>query len=462
MMKLCILGNSVATSRRPQDAPLAGWGQYVEKYLTPAYSVRNYARDAMTLRDYYPTRFVDLLNMLEPGDLVAIEFGAVDQRINVPKRYHSPREFKEFLYLYVDGIRGEGAVPLLVTPSARCVFDPHGAVLDTHDGYPQLVREVAAETGAPLVDLNAITTSMLQELGWNRARQYYNWLDAGDHPNYPDGNVDSSHFNETGAREVARRFAGALEDIPGVPPGLVDPRTLTPSMFPPVVPEFTVENPESALHSPVASAAPPVHASPSPSALVSPQVKFTGKADAGTSYILFFENGTYLGGTRVGQNGVWQWRRLVGWAAGDHVLQAVAITAQGPSHATGLPFTVLDRVEPPVVAGPADGAWSGPRPRFSGTAAAGVSKVMLLEGERLIAEAAVKDDGTWSVTHPHDWRPGTYTVEFVAVFSALSSPPTRHTLRVHGIPDGNWIKESVHARVSCGDTCDHHPFAGRW
>jgi lysophospholipase L1-like esterase len=462
MMKLCVIGNSVAASRTPKEAPLAGWGQYLAEFLAPACAVRNYARDAMTLREYYPTRFVALLNLLDPGDLVAIEFGAVDQRINVPKRYHSPREFKEFLYLYVDGIRNEGAVPILVTPSARCVFDADGRVLDTHDGYPHLVREVAAETGTALLDLNGITTAMLQELGWNRARQYYNWLDAGIHPNYPDGNIDSTHFNETGAREVARLFATALQDIPDVPPGLVDPRTLTSPMFPPLIPEFTVENPESALYPAAASAAAPVFASPSPAALVSPQVKFKGKADEDTSYILFFENGTYIGGTEVGRNGAWQWRRVVSWTAGDHVLQAVGITSQGTSAAAGLPFTVLDRVEPPVVLGPADGSWSGPRPRFSGTAATGVSKVMVLQGERLIAEAAVKDDGTWSVTHPHDWRPGTYTVEFVSVFSALSSPPTPHTLKIHGIPDGNWIKESVHARESCGDACDHHPFAGRW
>ncbi len=44
----------------------------------------------MTARGYYTERLIKLLNMLEPGDVVAVDFGAVEQRINVPLRYHSP------------------------------------------------------------------------------------------------------------------------------------------------------------------------------------------------------------------------------------------------------------------------------------------------------------------------------------------------------------------------------------
>ncbi len=73
---------------------------------------------------------------------------------------------------------------------------------------------------------------------------------------------------------------------------------------------------------------------------------------------------------------------------------------------------------------------------------------MVLEGGRLIASAPVAEDGTWKVTHPHDWKPGTYTVEFVSVFSAIHSRPARLTLRVHGVPEGNWIRQSVSARAA--------------
>ncbi|MFE4089242.1 hypothetical protein [Streptomyces sp. YIM B13502] len=462
MNTFCIIGNSVATSRTPAEAPLAGWGQYLPDFLGDRYELKNFARDAMTARAYYTERLIKLLNMLGPGDVVAVDFGAVEQRINVPLRYHSPREFTELLTAYVQAISGEGAVPVLVTPTARCTFDVHGAVMDSHDGFPALIRDVAAATGAPLVDLNHYTTRLLQELGPTRARGLYRWTDAGEHPNHPDGIVDSTHFNEAGAREVARIFASALHGLPGLPPGVVAPETLQRhGVYPPVQLEFTVTNPESALYGdPVAG--PPAVTSPAPSTTVSPLQKFSGEAPPGTSYLLFFEGDTYLGGTSVNQEGRWLWRRAVAWPGGEHFLRVVGITDTGVTAAAGVPFTVRDHVEPPVVLGPREGAWSGPRPRFSGTAGPDVSKVMVLEGGRLIAEAPVRDDGTWSVRHPHDWKPGRYEVEFVSVFSALHSRPARLTLRIHGLPDDSWIRTSVSSREPCGEKCEHLPFAGTW
>ncbi|GAA3496512.1 hypothetical protein GCM10019016_036130 [Streptomyces prasinosporus] len=147
---------------------------------------------------------------------------------------------------------------------------------------------------------------------------------------------------------------------------------------------------------------------------------------------------------------------------GEHLLQAVGIVGSGVTAVARVPFTVRDHVEPPVVPGPRAGAWSGPRPRFSGTAAPDVAKVMVLEGGRLIAEAPVRDDGTWSVRHPHDWRPGRYAVEFVSVFSALRSRPTRLDMRIHGVPEDNWIRTSVTSREPCGEKCEHLPFRGTW
>ncbi|MFD8771098.1 hypothetical protein [Streptomyces sp. NPDC056721] len=463
MNKFCILGGSVATSRRPEDAPMAGWGQYVQEFLGPGYEVKNYARDAMTLRGYYTERFVRLLNSLEPGDFVAIEFGAVEQRINVPLRYHSPREFKEYLKLYAEAIRGEGAIPLVVTPAARCVFDVQGNVVDTHDGYPQYARDAAATAGAALIDLNLLTSRMLQQLGVARARGLFRWEDAGAHPNHPEGIIDSTHFNDLGAREVARLFAEAVRSAPGVGPAVVSPERLVPGDYPAVQAEFTVQNPESALAEQQRVGAPPAVDSPAHGQLVSGRPKFKGTAEPGTTYLLFFTGtGEFAGGTSVNAQGQWTWRRAVTWPAGEHVLQAVGLRDTGVSPVGAVGFLVVDQVAPPQVLGPKEGAWSGPRPRFSGTAAAGVSKVMVLESGRLIAEAPVKDDGTWSVKHPHGWRPGSYLVEFVAVFSALRSDPTALTLKVHGVPEDNWLTLSGRSRETCGAQCEHLPHEPGW
>ena len=462
MRKICIIGNSVAASRTEEEAPLAGWGQYLGTFLSGDHELRNYARDAMTLRGYFTERLATLLSVLNPGDLVLIAFGNVEQRVNQPERHHGPREFKEYLRLYAQAVQAEGALPVLVTPAARCTFDEAGNVLDTHDGYPDLTREVAAETGAALIDMTAFTTAMLAELGPTRARRLYRWLDPGEHPNHPDGIIDSSHFNEAGAREVARRLAASVLDNPGLPRDLVDPQRLAPDTFPAVLAEFTVSRPELALTMQPSLPDPPVFTSPAPGELVGAARRLTGKAPAGTDYVLFYEQGRYLGGTSVAPTGTWQWRRVVNWPAGPHTVEVLGVAGNSVSRTSAADFHVLDRLEPPQIVGPRPNAWCGPRPRFSGKAAPGVTKVMVLEHGRLIAQAPVQEDGTWRVTHAHDWRPGTYTVEFVAVFSAIHSAPAPLTLRVHGIPEDNWLHTSLSSREPCSGTCEHYPAMPTW
>ncbi|MFJ6843386.1 hypothetical protein ACIQRE_12010 [Streptomyces griseoluteus] len=462
MRKICIIGNSVAASRTEAEAPLAGWGQYLGEFLGPDYEVRNYARDAMTLRGYFTERLATLLGILAPGDLVLLAFGSVEQRVNQLNRHHGPREYKEYLRLYVEAVRGEGAVPVLVTPAVRCTFDEAGNVVGTHDGYPALTREAAAETGAALLDMDAFTTEMIAELGPTRARRLFRWLDPREHPNHPDGIIDASHFNDLGAREVARRLAMSALDVPGLPRDMIDPERLGPGPLPPVLAEFTVSRPELALTMEPALPDEPAVVSPGPGALVGAARKLSGKAPAGSDYVLFFEQGRYLGGSAVSASGTWQWRRVVNWPAGPHTVQVLAVAGGGVSRTTTVDFHVLDRVEPPQILGPRPHAWCGPRPRFSGTAARGVEKVMVLEQGRLIAEAPVQEDGTWRVTHAHDWRPGTYTVEFVAVFSAIHSAPASLTLRVHGIPEDNWLRTSLASREPCSADCAHYPAMPAW
>ncbi|MEU9402686.1 GDSL-type esterase/lipase family protein [Streptomyces sp. NPDC048242] len=462
MRKICIIGNSVAAPRSEEEAPLAGWGQYLGEFLGEGYEVRNYARDAMTLRGYFTERLTALLSLVGPGDLVLIAFGSVEQRINQLNRHHGPREYMEYMRLYVEAIRGEGAVPVLVTATARCAFDEAGNVVDTNDAYPELTRKAAAETGAVLVDMNAFTANLLAQLGPRRARRIFRWLDPGEHPNHPDGIIDSTHYNDMGAREVARRLAECLAHTPGLPQGMIDPQRLEPGMVPPVLTEFTVNRPELALTIAPSLPAAPVFDSPASGQIVGASRKLTGKAPAGTGYVLFYEAGRYLGGTAVSASGTWQWRRVVNWPAGPHTVEVLGVSGNEVSTTSAVDFEVLDRLDPPQVVEPRPDAWCGPRPRFSGTASRGVHKVMVLEQGRLIAEAPVQEDGTWRVTHAHDWRPGTYAVEFVSVFSAIHSAPTPLTLRVHGIPEDSWLHSSLSSREPCSGTCEHYPAMPVW
>jgi lysophospholipase L1-like esterase len=43
----------------------------------------------------------------------------------------------------------------------------------------------------------------LQQLGPENSKFLYDYLTPGEHPNYPQGREDDTHFNELGARRMA-------------------------------------------------------------------------------------------------------------------------------------------------------------------------------------------------------------------------------------------------------------------
>jgi hypothetical protein len=51
---------------------------------------------------------------------------------------------------------------------------------------------------------------LYQEFGPENSKLLFLQLKPGEHPNYPDGKVDNTHFNELGARLIAQL---ALKEI---------------------------------------------------------------------------------------------------------------------------------------------------------------------------------------------------------------------------------------------------------
>jgi lysophospholipase L1-like esterase len=92
----------------------------------------------------------------------------------------------------------------LITPVARRKFDSTGKVEGTHEVYAQIVRNTAAENKVPLIDLDKISQALLQEWGVERSKLLFLQLAPGQHPNYPQGKEDNTHFSELGAREMAQ------------------------------------------------------------------------------------------------------------------------------------------------------------------------------------------------------------------------------------------------------------------
>jgi lysophospholipase L1-like esterase len=118
-------------------------------------------------------------------------------------RYTAPDEYKNNLRKFVSETRARGATPVLITPVSRRKF-VDGKIQDTHLEYSALVREVAKEQNVALIDLDEKSKALLQQFGEENSKLLFLQMLPGEHPNYPDGKNDNTHFSELGARKMAQ------------------------------------------------------------------------------------------------------------------------------------------------------------------------------------------------------------------------------------------------------------------
>jgi lysophospholipase L1-like esterase len=157
-------------------------------------------------------RWKDVLKTLSKGDYVFIEFGHNDE---VPtKRSYTPApQFVANLKTFIQDTREKGATPVLLTPVARRHFDSSGRLIDTHPVYGPLVIKTAREEQVDLIDLEKLSMDLLKKMGPETSKLLYNQLEPGEHPHYPKGVHDDTHFNELGARKMAEMVLHQLVEL---------------------------------------------------------------------------------------------------------------------------------------------------------------------------------------------------------------------------------------------------------
>ncbi len=193
-----IAGDSTASAYGPERAPREGWGQQLQGFLDPkAFVVRNHAQSGRSARSFVAEGWFDgMAKDVRKGDVLLIQFGHNDEKIEDPTRYNEPqRAFPEWLMRYVDLAREKGATPILVTPVARRKFD-RGQLLDTHGVYAQAVRDLAQRERIGLIDLTTLSMDWLRAAGDEASKAYFMHVPAQDQQ-------DDTHFQQRGAVMVA-------------------------------------------------------------------------------------------------------------------------------------------------------------------------------------------------------------------------------------------------------------------
>lgn len=204
---LHLVGDSTMADKPRLDPPSPehGWGQLLrERLREPARLLNHAANGRSTTRFLAEGRWHHVLAQAAPGDLVLIQFGHNDARLDDPGRYAAADStYPRLLERFVREVRARGATPILATPLMRRRFDANGAPVDQHGAYPGAVRDVARRLGVPLLELHGASAGLLAQLGDAGSKPLFMNLPPGAWPRFPDGLNDNTHFTEAGARAMA-------------------------------------------------------------------------------------------------------------------------------------------------------------------------------------------------------------------------------------------------------------------
>lgn len=194
--------------------PETGWGMPFAHFFDSTVKVDNRAKNGRSTKSFRAEGlWKPVVTNLKEGDYVFIQFGHNDEGKEKIGRYTTPDEFRANLTAYVAESRGRKAIPVLVTPAARRKFDSTGAIMESHPIYSDVVRRVAKEQGVPLIDLDRKSQELLQQFGAENSKWLFNHLAPKEHPNYPDGRQDDTHFNDLGARKVAQLVLAEIRTL---------------------------------------------------------------------------------------------------------------------------------------------------------------------------------------------------------------------------------------------------------
>lgn len=204
-----LAGNSTVVDG-DQD-PFCAWGQMIPRFFKPGVAIANHAESGLTLASFLGgNRLEKILSVIKPGDYLFIEFGHNDQK----EKGELAGAFVGYtnrLNLYIDSVRAHGAIPVIVTSTARRRFDKDGKSINTLGDYPDAARKVAKDKDVAMIDLNQLTTKLYDAWGVEASTKAFAHYPANTFAGQEKKLEDNTHFNAFGAYEVAKCIALGIQ-----------------------------------------------------------------------------------------------------------------------------------------------------------------------------------------------------------------------------------------------------------
>lgn len=213
-----LCGNSTVVDQ--DSEPWASWGQMIPRWFDSSIAISNHAESGLTARTFLGgNRLEKILTMMHPGDYVVCEFGHNDEKEHRPGDgawYHYVYNLK----IFIDKVRQAGGHIIFCTPTQRRAWQSDNQhILDTHGDFPAAMCSVAEREQVPVIDLNGMTRTFFETLGFEGSKKALVHYPAHTYPNQDKPLADNTHFNPYGAYEVAKMVVMGMKKL-GLP--LVD------------------------------------------------------------------------------------------------------------------------------------------------------------------------------------------------------------------------------------------------
>jgi lysophospholipase L1-like esterase len=190
-------------------APEGGWGPGFCAVLTKNVTCIDDAlngRSSKSFRDEGAWQKA----LAQHGNYYLIQFGHNDQKPDAARHTDPETTFAAQLRQYIAETRAIGAVPVIITPLSRRTF-VDGKVKQDLDEYAAAARRVAAEEGVTCIDLNSMSTRLLNTMRQEQADAF----DAEGHADAKAENgkataLDRTHLNAKGKAVFGRMVADDL------------------------------------------------------------------------------------------------------------------------------------------------------------------------------------------------------------------------------------------------------------
>jgi lysophospholipase L1-like esterase len=215
-IKVYLIGDSTMCTYEANRAPLTGWGMPFVTFFDSSVTIDNRAKGGRSTRTFLEeNRWKPIADSLQEGDYVLMQFGHNDEakEPQYAARYTPVPDYKINLIKFINETKAKKAIPVLITPVTRMRFDKEGKIQETHVEYTAACYEVAKQYNVALIDLDKKSRELLQQFGVDNAKLLFMQLAPGEHPNYPEGQKDNTHFNEFGARKIAELVLAGIREL---------------------------------------------------------------------------------------------------------------------------------------------------------------------------------------------------------------------------------------------------------